>query len=125
MKLELLLNHFCVVQLDANSAIPSWLKSQSDFWSITKTKDELSIVCLEKEIPDNLKCEKGWRILKVNGPLDFGMTGVLSSLLSPLAESKISVFTISTFDTDYILIKSNVLPAAIKVLQQNNHSISD
>lgn len=104
-----------VVRFDASSPIPSWGK-KGDFFSITKTGDELSVVCSEDQVPQNVKVEKGWRCLKVEGPLDFGLTGILSSLARPLAEAKISIFAISTFDTDYIMIKKENLQQAIAVL---------
>ena len=73
---------------------------------ITKTTDELSIVCYEDIVPKNIKAEKDWVSFKVEGPLDFSLTGVLSSLAGPLADENISIFSISTFDTDYLLVKS-------------------
>src|SRR5690349_2748493 len=105
-----------VARLDASSDIPSWGIKGTNFFSITKTRDELSIVCPEDKIPQDIKVEKGWRCLKVEGPLDFGLTGILASLAQPLAEAKISIFTISTFDTDYLMIKKENLQKAIAVL---------
>ena len=105
-----------VVRLDSSSEIPNWATKGTDFFSITKTIDELSIVCLEGNVPNDVRVEKGWKCFKVEGPLDFGMTGILSSLTSPLAEANISIFAISTFDTDYIMIKKEKLQNAIAVL---------
>jgi len=105
-----------IVRLNPLSSIPIWAVDGEDFFSITKTEDELSIVCLEEKVPKELKGEKGWRCLKVEGPLDFALTGILSSLAGPLAQAKISVFAISTFDTDYIMIKKENLQNAIAVL---------
>lgn len=105
-----------IVRLNTSSNIPFWAVEGKDFFSITKTKDELSIVCLEDKVPQDVKVEKGWRCLKVEGPLDFGLTGILSSLAQPLAEAQISIFAISTFDTDYIMIKKENLQRAIAVL---------
>ncbi len=106
-----------IVRLPALSTIPSWV-FESDFFSITKTQDELSVVCLEKEVPSGARVERGWKGLKVEGPLDFELTGILSSLAQPLAEAKISIFAISTFDTDYILVKEENLPNAIDILSR-------
>lgn len=106
-----------VVRLDPSSDIPLWVTKGKDFFSITNTQDELSIVCLEEIVPERVKNEKGWRCLKVEGPLDFGLTGILSSLIQPLTEAKISIFTISTFDTDYILVKKENLQKAIAILE--------
>ena len=105
-----------VVRLNTLSNIPLWAMEGGDFFSITKTQDELSVVCSEDKVPQDVKVEKGWRCLKVEGPLDFGLTGILSSLAQPLAEAKISIFAISTFDTDYIMIKKENLQKAIIVL---------
>ena len=105
-----------VVRLNTLSNIPFWAIEGKDFFSITKTQDELSVVCSEDKVPQDVKAEKGWRCLKVEGPLDFGLTGILSSLTQPLAEAKISIFAISTFDTDYIMVKKENLQRAIEVL---------
>ena len=87
------------------------------FYSITKTADELSIVCEESAVPpDCPKIEAGWRAVKVEGPLDFSLTGILASLANPLAEAGISIFAISTYDTDYVLVKSGDLSKAVEVL---------
>ncbi len=105
-----------VARLAPSSDIPGWALAGEGFYSITKTDDELSVVCLEDQVPQDVKVEKGWRCLKVEGPLDFGLTGILSSLASPLAEAKISIFAISTFDTDYLMIKKENFEKAIAVL---------
>ena len=106
-----------VCRLDSSSEIPAW-SVNSEFFSITKTKDELSIVCPEQKIPEGIKSEIGWRALKIEGPIDFSEIGVLSSVLSPLAEAGISIFAVSTFDTDYILVKNEKLESAVSVLQK-------
>lgn len=105
-----------VVRLNAVSNVPLWAMEGSDFFSMTKTQDELSVVCAEDKVPQGVKVEKGWRCLKVEGPLDFGLTGILSSLAQPLAEAKISIFAISTYDTDYIMIKKENLQKAVAIL---------
>lgn len=117
LTLQLSPSQLAVVRLDVSSPIPVWAIEAKEFFSITRTKDELSIVCPESKVPTGVKVEKGWRYFKVKGPLDFGLTGILSSLASPLAEAKISIFAISTYDTDYILIKKEYLEKAVKVLE--------
>lgn len=104
-----------VCRLDKDARIPAWLEGDI-FFSITKTDDELSIVCSENRVPNDIKAEKNWRAIKVEGPLDFSLTGILASLANPLAEAKISIFAVSTFDTDYLLVKSDKLDEAVKVL---------
>ncbi len=87
---------------------------ESEFYSISRSKDELSIVC--DQVLAAPKVEKNWVLLQVLGPLDFSLTGILASLANPLAEAKISIFAISSFDTDYLLLKQDQLEAAKKVL---------
>jgi len=116
-KLSLLIlpNKLAVCRLENDARIPSWATDDS-FFSISKTNDELSIVCSENKVPNGIKSEKNWRAFKVIGPLDFSLTGILASLANPLAEAKISIFAISTFDTDYLLVKNDNLEKAVKVL---------
>ena len=105
-----------ICRLEKNAPIPDWALKH-DFFSITRTDEELSIVCPESLVPKSVKAEKGWAVLKVQGPLDFGLTGILSSLLTPLAKNKISVFALSTYDTDYILVKEHAIDEALEILK--------
>jgi uncharacterized protein len=113
---------FAVCRLGARAEIPGWALGEP-FFSITRTPDELSIVCLERSVPRGEVCEKGWRCLKVHGPLDFSLTGVMASLAAPLAEAAISIFTVSTFDTDYLLVKEKDFERAILALTSAGHVI--
>lgn len=122
LTIRLLEEKYGVCRLNNNESIPEWIKN-SDFFSITKTCDELSIVCLEKDIPDEVKCEKEWRILKVEGQLDFSLVGILSSISTILAKSGISIFAISTYDTDYILVKEKDVDNAMKALIKNKYEV--
>lgn len=122
LTLKLLSEKFGVCRLDKNTLIPDWAKN-SDFFSITKTSDELSIVCIQDNIPDNIKCEKDWRILKVEGPLDFALIGILSKLSTVLAQKGISIFAISTYDTDYILVKDADIANAVTALVNAKYEI--
>lgn len=118
LSLSVLPETFAVCRLENNAKIPNWANSPV-FCSITKTREELSIVCDQSIIPQdtkNIKIERDWTAFKVEGPLDFALTGILSSLAKPLAEAAISIFAISTFDTDYILTKSTDTAQAIQVL---------
>ncbi len=117
LTLVVLPEKLAVCRLDADSQIPDWA-IKSAFFSITKTLDELSIVLIDNDVPAEIKAEKYWRSLKVQGPLDFALTGVLVSLIAPLAEARISIFALSTFDTDYILVKEERLEESIKILSQ-------
>ncbi|NMF06829.1 ACT domain-containing protein [Clostridium beijerinckii] len=122
LTIRLLEEKYGVCRLNNNESIPGWIKN-SDFLSITKTFDELSIVCLEKDIPNEVKCEKEWRILKVEGQLDFSLVGILSSISTILAKSGISIFAISTYDTDYILVKEKDVDNAMKALIKNKYEV--
>ncbi len=95
----------------------------SVFFSITRTADELSIVCPQESVPEGVPCERGWSCLRVAGTIPFSVIGVLSSLTSPLANAGISVFAISTFDTDYLLIKVKDWARAVDVLRRQGHTI--
>src|SRR4051794_6196062 len=90
---------------------------RATFFSLTRTPDEISIVAPQECVPDGIKCERGWRALKVEGPLDFSLTGVLVSVCAPLAEAGISVFAISTYETDYVLVREAQWEDAVAVLR--------
>jgi hypothetical protein len=95
-----------------------------DFFSVTRTKEELSLVCPQEMVPEGTHCEKDFRSIKVEGPLDFSLTGILSSLTIPLAQAGISVLAISTFDTDYLLLKEQYLQRASEVLSKAGHQVA-
>lgn len=108
---------FAICRLRNEEGVPPWAVN-SGFFSVTRTMDELSVVCPQENVPEGICCEKEWRCLKVEGPLDFSLTGILSSLALPLARSGISIFALSTYDTDYLLVKENQLQRAIFVLSR-------
>ena len=108
-----------IIRFRADEQIPAWALEQNGFCSITRTEGELSVLCKTEVIqgePSNR--EDNWKCLEVNGPLDFSLTGVLSSIASPLAEEGISIFAVSTYDTDYILVKAGKLTQAKAVLRR-------
>jgi hypothetical protein len=113
---------FAVSQLSAADPIPRWALD-STFSTITRTGDELSIVCREELVPPNVTCEKGWRCLQTAGPLDFDLVGVLASLVGPLAKEGIPVFVISTFSTDYLLVKTGNLGRTMETLRSAGHTV--
>ena len=122
LTLKLLKDKYSVCRLNKNDEIPKWI-FQEEFFSITKTDEELSVVCLQDKIKENIKCEKDLRILKIEGPLDFSLIGILSRISTLMANNGISIFAISTYDTDYILIKEESINKAIEVLENNNYNI--
>lgn len=122
LNLRLLEKKYGVCRLSKDEAIPKW-GYKGEFFSITKTDDEVSIVTEEENIPEDIKCERQWRILKIEGPLDFSLVGILSKISTLLAENSISIFAISTYDTDYILVKEQCIEKAIEVLNNNNYYV--
>jgi len=111
---------FAVCRLGSDATVPSWATSGS-FFSITRSPDELSVLCSENAVPSHVKAERGWRCLRVGGVIPFSDVGVIASLAAPLAEAEISTFTISTFDTDYLLVKESDFKKAHAVLQSAGH----
>jgi hypothetical protein len=122
--LSLLPGTFAICRLGPEAIIPDWANA-GGFVSITRTSDELSIVCLEVNVPAGVKADRGWRCFKVEGPLDLSLTGVLASLANPLAEARINIFAISTFDTDYLLVKEDKVSRASEVLIRSGHRLTN
>lgn len=120
LALTLLPDAFAICRLDVNAAIPAWATA-GPFFSITRTAEELSLVCLQSLVPDGIRCERDWRCFKLAGPIPFTTVGVLACLVQPVAEAGISVFAVSTFDTDYLLVKENDLERAMAVLRTAGH----
>lgn len=95
-----------------------------DFIFVAKTDEEFSIVCRESRYPINtLRCDKGWNMLKIDGELDFSLVGIISKISTILADNKIPVFVVSTFNTDYILIKDMYIKKTIEVLSKEGYEI--
>lgn len=122
--LTVLPGSFAMVHLTADAPLPRWA-AQGEFFSVTRTRDEVSVVCLADKVPSGVASETGWRALKVTGPFALSEIGVLASLVAPLAEAKVSLFAISTFDTDYLLVSEKQLHAAIAALKDAGHRIEE
>jgi hypothetical protein len=101
LTLTVLPGRYAICRFAANAAVPAWVGSEA-FQSISRTADELSIVCTETVVPSDVTCASGWRILKCEGPLDFALPGIMASLASPLADAGVPIFPVATYDTDYI-----------------------
>jgi hypothetical protein len=121
MQLTILPDTLAVCRLSPSADIPQWALQNKTLLSITYTSDELSLVCLEAMVPDGVQYEGSWRAIKVQGPLDFSLTGILVALATPLAAAHIPIFALSTFDTDYLLLQEEYLSQAKMVLEQNGH----
>jgi hypothetical protein len=110
--------------LSSDAAIPPWA-TEGEFFSITRTADELSLVCSQDLVPESVLCERDWRCLRVAGTMAFSTVGVVAGLSRPLAEAGIGIFIVSTFDTDYLLAKAQDWPQAIEVLRRQGYAITE
>ena len=117
LTLSLLSDTFAICRLGPEADIPSWALA-GDFFSVTRTKEELSLVCPQEMVPEGTHCKKDFRSIKVEGPLDFALVGLLASLTEALAQEEISILAISTFDTDYLLVKEAQVDRAVQKLSQ-------
>ena len=123
LKLKLLDGIYAVCRFEDSKKVPSWV-NEKEFFSVTKTEDEISVVMLQDKISSDVKVEKDWRILKVEGTLDFSLIGILAKISDILAKNSISIFVISTFNTDYILVKEEKIEKAMTVLSKEGYEIS-
>jgi uncharacterized protein len=112
---------YAIVRLASNAAVPDW-STKGEFTSITRSPDELSIVCLADNLPPEVHSTHHWICLKLEGPFPFSLTGVLLSFIKPLSESGVPIFAISTFDTDYVLIQEE-FAWALDVLREAGHEL--
>ncbi len=116
LTLRLLTDDLVICRLPAGAAVET-SPTESSLWSLTRTAGETSLVCAAADAPAGSTVEAGWAALAVDGPLDFGLTGVIAELTVPLADAGISVFVISTYDTDLVLVRSRDLDRAVSVLR--------
>jgi uncharacterized protein len=121
-ELSLLPETFTICHLASDAAVPEWA-TRGQLFSITRTSDELSLITETAFVPEKLRTAVSWRVLKVHGPFELSEVGVLAALLTPLAAAGVSVFTISTFDTDYLLVQSIQLSEAVAGLGRAGHSV--
>ena len=115
---------FAIVRLAPDAPVPKWAM-QGQFFSVTRSSDELSVVCAEHQVPRGIAAETGWRALEVKGPFALSEIGVLAALAAPLADAKVSLLAISTFDTDYLLVGERQLHAAVTALKGAGHRIEE
>jgi len=132
LTLRVLGGRYAVAKYPAESKLPSWALEQHEFISISRTDEELSIVCeerfvssrsIESKEESEIEVETDWAVVKVEGPLDFALTGILSGLIRPLADHGISIFAISTYNTDYILVKNTRLKETIDLFIKGGHQV--
>jgi hypothetical protein len=123
LKYSFVPGQFVICRLAAHDSIPEWAL-RGAFQSVTRTADELSIVCPAESAPADVKAEAPWTCFKLLGPFPFSEVGVLASFINPLADRGIAVFPIATFETDYILIKEEFVGAAIEILRSAGHELT-
>jgi len=120
--LSLLPERLAVCRLPAEANLPDWARFGA-LWAAIRTRDELSIVCEERFAPPETRAERGWRAFRVEGQLEFSLVGILASITSVLADAGVSTYAISTYDTDYILVKETTLERALEALQNGGYLI--
>lgn len=118
-----LAGRYAIVRLPADSAVPGWA-NPGEFTSVTRTREELSIVCPTENLPPDVTSPHRWTCLNLQGPFPFSMTGVLLSFIEPLSRNQIPIFAISTFDTDYVLVQEEHVQAALNFLRQAGHELA-
>ena len=123
MQLRTLPDPYAIVRLHPGSELPDWV-DKGPFRSVTRTDNEVSVVCRDHDVPEGESAERGWRVLELLGPLDFSLTGVVASLVDPLARAEIPIFVISTFETDYVLVREVNLEDTIEVLELAGHGVA-
>lgn len=119
---SLLPDTYAVARLDPRAPLPAWALAGDGVMSITRTADELSIVCDDRAVPADVRVERGWRCIRLHGPFAFNEVGILASIAVPLASARIGIFAISTFDTDYVFVKDAELHAAVAALVAAGHT---
>jgi hypothetical protein len=123
LNLRLSEGRYSVCRLGAAEKTPAWATKAKGLSSVTRTADELSVVCAEAAVPAGTQCETGWRIFQIKGPLDFSLVGILVSVTQPLADAKVSIFSISTYDTDYVCVKEADLEKSIGAITAAGHRV--
>jgi hypothetical protein len=111
-----------VVKLGPGAEVPAWAESSSIF-SVTATATETSVVCAARNVPKKSVHQRPFTAFEVEGPLDFSLTGILAQLLAPLAEAEVSVFTLSTYDTDWILVPGDDADRAAEEWRRSGHTV--
>jgi hypothetical protein len=123
LPLEVLPDLLSVCRLPPDAALPEWATVPAPFLTISRTPEELSITTLQTAVPPAVRCERDYRALRVRGTLPPDLVGILLSIAEPLAQAGLSIFAISTYDTDYVLVKARDLPAALEALRRAGHKV--
>jgi hypothetical protein len=122
LKLSLLPGLLAVCRLERGQEIPPWA-TQGGFCSISRTVDELSVICASESVPESVRASRGWRAIKIEGPLDLDLVGILVSVAVPLAHAGVGILPVGTFDTDYVLVRDSQLGEALKALKTTGFNV--
>ncbi|HEX5387123.1 MAG TPA: ACT domain-containing protein [Gemmatimonadales bacterium] len=123
LSLEMLPDVLAICRLAPDAAVPSWAAQASRFITISRTPEELSITTVQDLVPPEVRSERNYRALRVRGTLPLDLIGVLAAIAVPLADAGLSIFAISTFETDYVLIRADDMEAAVRALEQAGHRV--
>jgi hypothetical protein len=119
-------DELAVARLDPGAPLPEWASpGEGELHAVVRAAGEVTVVCAAARVPDDVRAERGWRALAVAGPLDFALTGVLAALAVPLARAGVSIFAVSTYDTDHVLVRSDRLAEAVAALRAAGHRIGE
>lgn len=124
LRLRALPGRLAVARLPGTAAVPAWADGPG-LVSITRREGELSIVCADARVPAEVRAERGWRALEVEGPIDFQELGVMHGLTGPLAGAGVSVLALSTFDTDVLVVREETLARAVEALREAGYAVDD
>lgn len=120
--IDVLSEPLAICRLDAHAAIPAWAL-RGPFFSVSRTSDELSIICAMSDVPDGVQASVGWNALRLRGPFDVTVVGILLSVAEPLAAAGVSIMPVATYDTDYVLVRREQLERAVTALEQAGHQV--
>jgi hypothetical protein len=122
LKFHRLSGPYAIVRVAPDSPVPDWA-TNGEFMSVTRTAEELSVVCASSNLPADVHSPHRWTCLKLEGPFPFSQTGVLLSFIEPLSDNGVPIFAISTYDTDYVLIQEEFVERAMGALQKAGHEL--
>ena len=123
LPLEVLPDTLAICRLPADATLPPWATGEAAFLTVSRTAEELSITAVQRVVPAGTRCERDYRALRVRGTLPPDLVGILLSIAEPLARAGLAIFAISTYDTDYVLVKARDLPAALEALRAAGHDV--
>ena len=123
LPLVLLPDTLAICRLEADAPVPGWVNDSGGFVTVSRTTEELSITALQRVVPPEVRCERDYQAFRVRGPLPLDLIGILAAIANPLADAGLGIFAISTFDTDYVLVKSRDLAVAVAALEAAGHQV--